>query len=110
MKANGEGRTVALSTAVAASDMNPPGSADARGKHRILAELKHLEQEARFLEEEVEELERTEKVSASLQELLQKIESHADPLLPITHGPVNPTWDKWFEGPPDSRHCKCWIL
>ncbi|KAI0497737.1 hypothetical protein KFK09_020971 [Dendrobium nobile] len=88
MKANGEGRTVALSTAVVASDMNPPGSADARGKHRILAELKHLEQEARFLE----------------------IESHADPLLPITHGPANTTWDKWFEGPPDSRHCKCWIL
>ncbi|RZC92703.1 hypothetical protein C5167_011785 [Papaver somniferum] len=41
---------------------------DTRGKHRILAELKRLEQETRSLEEELEELEKTEKVSAACRE------------------------------------------
>ncbi|XP_020573076.1 guanine nucleotide-binding protein subunit gamma 1-like isoform X3 [Phalaenopsis equestris] len=95
MQANGEGTKAALSTAAAAIDMNPPTSADTRGKHRILAELKHLEQEARFLEDELEKLGKTEKVSAAVQE---------------THGPVNPSWDRWFEGPQDSRRCRCPIL
>uniref|UniRef100_A0A0E0GQU9 Uncharacterized protein n=2 Tax=Oryza TaxID=4527 RepID=A0A0E0GQU9_ORYNI len=34
---------------------------DTRGRHRIQAELKKLEQEARFLEEELEELDKTDK-------------------------------------------------
>ncbi|KAM0936619.1 putative G-protein gamma [Dioscorea sansibarensis] len=83
---------------------------DTRGKHRISAELKRLEQEARFLEEEMEELEKTEKASASCQELLHKVESKPDPVLPVTIGPVNPTWNRWFEGPQDLQGCRCWIL
>ncbi|KAL6894630.1 hypothetical protein ACP4OV_008728 [Aristida adscensionis] len=43
-------------------------AADLRGRHRIQAELKKLEQEARFLEEELEELEKTDKVSSALQQ------------------------------------------
>ncbi|KAF8401771.1 hypothetical protein HHK36_012717 [Tetracentron sinense] len=39
---------------------------DTRGKHRILAELKRLEQETRFLEQELEELEKTQKIAARL--------------------------------------------
>ncbi|XP_077243037.1 guanine nucleotide-binding protein subunit gamma 1-like [Tasmannia lanceolata] len=85
-------------------------AADTRGKHRILAELKRLEQETRFLEEELEELEKTEKVSAACQELLLKVEYRPDPLLPVTNGPANPSWDRWFEGPQESRNCRCWIL
>jgi len=28
-----------------------------------------------------------------------------------TIGPVSPTWDRWFEGPQDSKGCcRCWIL
>jgi len=103
MQANGE-------AAASGDDHRVPFSADTRGKHRILAELKRLEQEARFLEAEVEELERTERVSSALQELLQKVESRPDPLLPITNGPTNPYWDRWFEGPQDMHGCKCWIL
>ncbi|KAL6637254.1 hypothetical protein ACP70R_024826 [Stipagrostis hirtigluma subsp. patula] len=57
--------------------------ADLRGRHRIQAELKKLEQEARFLEEELEELEKTDKVSSALQEFVVKMESKSDPLLPI---------------------------
>lgn len=106
MQANGEAALAALPADLS----RVPVSADTRGKHRILAELKRLEQEARFLEEELEELEKTERVSASLQELLQKVESRPDPLLPITIGPVNPYWDRWFEGPQDMHGCKCWIL
>ncbi|XP_052145942.1 guanine nucleotide-binding protein subunit gamma 1 [Oryza glaberrima] len=83
---------------------------DTRGRHRIQAELKKLEQEARFLEEELEELDKTDKVSAALQELMVTAESKADPLLPVTNGPACQSWDRWFEGPQDLRRCKCWFL
>ncbi|XP_052207781.1 guanine nucleotide-binding protein subunit gamma 1 [Diospyros lotus] len=83
---------------------------DNRGKHRISAELKRLEQEARFLEEELEQLEKLEAASASCKEMLIIIEARPDPLLPVTTGPTNPSWDRWFEGPQDSQGCRCWIL
>ncbi|CAK9318684.1 unnamed protein product [Citrullus colocynthis] len=87
---------------------------DAVGKHRLLAEVKRLEQEARFLEEELEQLEKLDKASASCKELLGSVEMRSDPLLPETLGPVNPAWDRWFEGPKDSNRCqcrcRCWIL
>ncbi|KAL9669420.1 hypothetical protein QQ045_006967 [Rhodiola kirilowii] len=41
---------------------------DARGKHRIVAELKRMEQEARFLEEELVQLEKMDMASAVCQE------------------------------------------
>ncbi|KAF3325138.1 Guanine nucleotide-binding protein subunit gamma 1 [Carex littledalei] len=64
MEANGEEATSSVDRGNAGWD---PQS-DTRGKHRISVELKRLEQEARFLEEELEEVEKTEKVSAGLQE------------------------------------------
>uniref|UniRef100_A0A1D1ZG12 Exodeoxyribonuclease 7 small subunit n=1 Tax=Anthurium amnicola TaxID=1678845 RepID=A0A1D1ZG12_9ARAE len=85
-------------------------AADTRGKHRIVAELKRLEQETRFLEEELEEIERTDRVSAACQELLQNVENKPDPLLPVTNGPLNPSWERWFEGSPDPQGCRCWVL
>ncbi|KAG6393358.1 hypothetical protein SASPL_147597 [Salvia splendens] len=86
------------------------GAADTRGKHRISAELKSLEQEIRFLEEELEQLEKMENASAACKEMLINIETRPDPLLPETIGPINPTWDRWFEGPEESSGCRCWIL
>ncbi|XP_061339046.1 guanine nucleotide-binding protein subunit gamma 2-like [Gastrolobium bilobum] len=83
---------------------------DTRGKHRIHAELKRLEQETRFLEEELEELERMEKASTRCKEMLSNVETRPDPLLPSTIGPLNSSWDRWFEGPQDSKGCRCWIL
>ncbi|CAM0875793.1 unnamed protein product [Alopecurus aequalis] len=115
---------------------------DMRGRHRIQAELKKLEQEARFLEhfqiatrknmvmqplaeyegheklkifllyeqDELEELDKTDKVSAALQEFRVTIERKADPLLPVTTGAAYQSWDRWFEGPQDLRTCKCWFL
>uniref|UniRef100_A0A5B6Z903 Putative guanine nucleotide-binding protein subunit gamma 2 n=1 Tax=Davidia involucrata TaxID=16924 RepID=A0A5B6Z903_DAVIN len=82
---------------------------DTRGKHRISAELKRLEQEARFLEEELEQLEKMENASAACKEMLSNVETRPDPLLPET-GLTNPSWDRWFEGPQDSSGCRCWIL
>ncbi|CAH2052988.1 unnamed protein product, partial [Thlaspi arvense] len=55
---------------------------DTRGKHRIQAELKRLEQEARFLEEELEQLEKMDNASASCKEFLDSVDSKPDPLLP----------------------------
>ncbi|XVF66589.1 hypothetical protein PTKIN_Ptkin10aG0049400 [Pterospermum kingtungense] len=57
--------------------------ADTRGKHRLQAELKRLEQETRFLEEELELIERMDKTSAACKEMLSNVESRPDPLLPM---------------------------
>ncbi|KAA3474970.1 ammonium transporter 3 member 3-like [Gossypium australe] len=98
-------------TASSADEQQLSGSAaDTRGKHRILAELKRVEQESKFLEEEMEELERTDNVSTLSEELLLIMETRPDPLLPLTNGPINPSWDRWFEGPRDAKGCRCQIL
>ncbi|CAM0883784.1 unnamed protein product [Alopecurus aequalis] len=83
---------------------------DMRGRHQIQVELKKLEQEARFPEDEMEELDKTDKVSAALQDFLVTIERKADPLLPVTTGAAYHSWDRWFEGSQDLRTCKCWFL
>ncbi|KAI7746432.1 hypothetical protein M8C21_015340, partial [Ambrosia artemisiifolia] len=81
-------------------------SADTRGKHRISAELKRLEQETRHLEEELDQLEKMESASAACKEILSNVETRPDPLLPKTYGPANPSWDQWFEGPQDKEYLK----
>ncbi|KAJ4828603.1 Guanine nucleotide-binding protein subunit gamma 1 [Turnera subulata] len=86
------------------------GGADRRGKHRVVAELKRVEQEIKFLEDELAELENTDNVSTVCEELLQNVNTIPDPLLSLTNGPLNPLWDRWFEGPQDSQGCRCWIL
>ncbi|XP_023534264.1 guanine nucleotide-binding protein subunit gamma 2-like [Cucurbita pepo subsp. pepo] len=83
---------------------------DSRGKHRILAELKRLEQELRYLQEELEEVEKMGNISSLCKDLLPCIETKSDPLLPVLNGVVNPLWDRWFEGSPSSPDCGCWIL
>ncbi|ONM07142.1 AGG2 [Zea mays] len=134
-------------------------SADLRGRHRIQAELKKLEQEARFLEsktllillhqmigDSVLKTETSDEACAiecrrNLKSSIKRIRYHlrcksnfymaccwrltglfyvarfliamerkADPLLPVSAGPVNQSWDRWFEGPQDLRGCKCWFL
>ncbi|XVF21691.1 hypothetical protein REPUB_Repub12eG0111900 [Reevesia pubescens] len=63
-----------------------------------------------FSQEEMEELEKTDNVSTLCEELLLSMETRPDPLLPLTNGPINPSWDRWFEGPQDSQDCRCQIL
>ncbi|KAE8679628.1 Guanine nucleotide-binding protein subunit gamma 1 [Hibiscus syriacus] len=99
-------------TASSADEHQAFGSAaaDTRGKHRILAELKRVQQESKFLEEEVEELDRTDNVSTLCEDMLLRTVNRPDPLLPLTNGPINPSWDRWFEGPQDLPGCRCWML
>ncbi|KAM7462883.1 hypothetical protein LguiA_031004 [Lonicera macranthoides] len=85
-------------------------ASDTRGKHRISAEVKRLDQEARFLEEELEQLDKMDKSSTVCKGMLSNVETRPDPLLPLTNGPANPSWDRWFEGPQDQSGCRCWIL
>ncbi|PON54418.1 G-protein gamma-like domain containing protein [Parasponia andersonii] len=97
-------------TASAMEEHRVGGPSDNRGKHRILAELKGLEQELKCLEEELEELEKTENASTICAELQSRIETISDPLLPTTNGPISVLWDRWFEGPQDTQGCRCLIL
>ncbi|CAJ2628226.1 unnamed protein product [Trifolium pratense] len=85
-------------------------SSDTRGKHRLHAELKKLEQEKKYLEEELEKLERMDKSSTSCKETLSSVQTRPDPLLSLTVAPLNPLWDRWFEGPQASQGCRCCIL
>ncbi|KAF3575598.1 hypothetical protein DY000_02031819 [Brassica cretica] len=90
---------------------------DARGKHRILAELGRVEQEVIFLEVRFFFLIHTCSidVSRSLSQIIELwllcvIEEAPDPLLPLTKGPLNLGWDRWFEGPNGGEGCICFIL
>ncbi|XP_061358806.1 uncharacterized protein LOC133302997 [Gastrolobium bilobum] len=58
--------------------------------------------------EELEQLERMEKASTSCKEMFSNVETRPDPLLPLTIGPLNPLWDRWFEGPPLPQDSKGW--
>ncbi|KAG8477735.1 hypothetical protein CXB51_027562 [Gossypium anomalum] len=58
----------------------------------------------------MKELERTDNVSTLSEELLLIMETRPDPLLSLTNGPINPSWDRWFEGPQDAKGCRCQIL
>ncbi|XP_010468849.1 PREDICTED: guanine nucleotide-binding protein subunit gamma 1-like [Camelina sativa] len=80
------------------------------GKHRILADLARVQQELVFLEKELVEVEKTDIVSNVCEELLCSIEKEPDPLLPLTIGPLNLGWDRWFEGPNGGDGCRCLIL
>lgn len=85
-------------------------ASDKRGKFRIMAEIKRLEQESKCLEEELEELEKLEGASSICTELLNYVEAKPDALLPVTNGPANPSWNRWFEGFQDSEGCRCQIM
>ncbi|KAG6574952.1 hypothetical protein SDJN03_25591, partial [Cucurbita argyrosperma subsp. sororia] len=95
--------TSPIAQRVQSSSSSSSSSIDTRGKHRIQAEVKRLEQEARILEEELEQLDKLDKASTKCKEMLSNVETRPDPLLPQTRGPLNPLWDRWFEGPPDSK-------
>ncbi|CAA6667220.1 unnamed protein product [Spirodela intermedia] len=114
MQTDGEQNNLSLPPSInLQNDASGDGRAlasEVKGKHRIVAELKRFEQETKFLEEELEKLEKTDHVSTACQQLIQNVESRPDPLLPVTNGPVNQSWERWFEGPQESQSCRCWIL
>ncbi|TVU33492.1 hypothetical protein EJB05_25315 [Eragrostis curvula] len=78
------------------------------GKHRLTAAISRLDQELQSLQEELNELENMEPASAACQEVITSTEGKPDPLLPITSGPENSSWDRWFQRVRSSRSNKWW--
>ncbi|KAJ4792272.1 Guanine nucleotide-binding protein subunit gamma 2 [Rhynchospora pubera] len=77
------------------------------GKHRLAAAIACLDQEILSLQKELTELETMEPSSASCKEVVASTEGKPDPLLPITTGPENSSWDRWFQRVRSSRN-KWW--
>ncbi|KAL6888638.1 hypothetical protein ACP4OV_009664 [Aristida adscensionis] len=78
------------------------------GKHRLSAAITRLDQELQSLQDELNELETMEPASAACQEVITSTEGKPDPLLPITSGPENSSWDRWFQRVRSSRSNKWW--
>ncbi|XP_062224120.1 guanine nucleotide-binding protein subunit gamma 2-like [Phragmites australis] len=78
------------------------------GKHRLSAAIARLDQELQSLQDELNELETMEPASEACQEVITSTEGKPDPLLPITSGPENSSWDRWFQRVRSSRSNKWW--
>jgi hypothetical protein len=78
------------------------------GKHRLSAAIARLDQELQSLQEELNELDTMEPASAACQEVIMGTEGKPDPLLPITSGPENSSWDRWFQRVRSSHSNKWW--
>ncbi|KAL5212295.1 hypothetical protein ABZP36_023142 [Zizania latifolia] len=57
---------------------------------------------------ELSELESMESASTACQEVISSTEGKPDPLLPITSGPENASWERWFQRVRSSRSNKWW--
>uniref|UniRef100_A0A0D9YM23 G protein gamma domain-containing protein n=1 Tax=Oryza glumipatula TaxID=40148 RepID=A0A0D9YM23_9ORYZ len=78
------------------------------GKHRLSAAIARLDQELQSLQDELNELETMEPASAACQEVITSTEGKSDPLLPVTIGPENASWERWFQRVRSSRSNKWW--
>ncbi|KAF0925089.1 hypothetical protein E2562_015380 [Oryza meyeriana var. granulata] len=78
------------------------------GKHRLSAAIARLDQELQSLQDELNELETMEPASAACQEVIASTEGKPDPLLPVTSGPENASWERWFQRVRSSRSNKWW--
>ncbi|XP_013637369.1 PREDICTED: guanine nucleotide-binding protein subunit gamma 2 isoform X3 [Brassica oleracea var. oleracea] len=83
---------------------------DTRGKHRIHAQLNRLQQEARFLEvmKSWSSLKRWTKPQLLAKSSYTVLTANQILFFPL--GPVNATWDQWFERPKEAKRCGCFIL
>ncbi|KAM3379515.1 guanine nucleotide-binding protein subunit gamma 2 [Capsicum galapagoense] len=79
------------------------------GKHRMAAAISSLDQQIQFLQEELDKLESYGEASIVCKEFLSMVESKPDALLPVTKGPTDVKWDRWFQGANGSRRNKRWI-
>ncbi|KAG8058076.1 hypothetical protein GUJ93_ZPchr0002g26144 [Zizania palustris] len=78
------------------------------GKHRLSAAIARLDQELQSLQKELDELETMKPASVACQEVISSTEGKPDPLLPITSGPENASWERWFQRVRSSRSNKWW--
>ncbi|CAN4077203.1 unnamed protein product [Withania somnifera] len=79
------------------------------GKHRMAAAISSLDQQIQFIQEELDKLESYGEASIVCKEFISVVESKPDALLPVTKGPSDVKWDRWFQGANGSRRNKRWI-
>ncbi|XP_024020779.1 guanine nucleotide-binding protein subunit gamma 2-like [Morus notabilis] len=79
------------------------------GRHRLSASISYLNNQINIIQEELNELETVGQSSILCKELLSSLENIPDPLLPMTKGPADVNWDRWFRGVHNSRGHKRWI-
>nr|GLL30514.1 guanine nucleotide-binding protein subunit gamma 2-like [Ipomoea trifida] len=79
------------------------------GKHRMAAAVASLDHQIQLIQEELQRLETLGESSIVCKELVSSVESAPDALLPVTKGPKEVGWDRWFQGANGSRRQKRWI-
>ncbi|KAK8918761.1 Guanine nucleotide-binding protein subunit gamma 1 [Platanthera zijinensis] len=85
------------------SSVRPPRVGNYLGRHRLSASIGRLQQEVQSLKSELEELDKMEPSSAACKEILASMKGVPDALLPITKGPENSAWERWFQPVRSSR-------
>ncbi|KAI0518886.1 hypothetical protein KFK09_006323 [Dendrobium nobile] len=85
-----------------------PRTGDFLGRHRLSAAISRLEQEIVSLEKELEELDTMEPSSVACEDILFSMNGLPDALLPITTGPENSAWERWFRPVRSSRNRAWW--
>ncbi|XP_011082122.1 uncharacterized protein LOC105164967 [Sesamum indicum] len=79
------------------------------GKHRMAAAISYLNQQIQIIQDELDELETIGGVSTVCPELISTVDAVPDALLPVTRGPADVGWERWFQGTPSSRGRRRWI-
>ncbi|XP_076889776.1 guanine nucleotide-binding protein subunit gamma 2-like [Bidens hawaiensis] len=82
------------------------------GKHRLTAIISQHNQQIQLIQEELDQLETLGEASLVCGQLISSVESSTDALLPVTRGPADGGWDRWFQRAnqsSSSRHRRRWI-
>ncbi|CAI9274984.1 unnamed protein product [Lactuca saligna] len=80
------------------------------GKHRLAAIISQQNQQIQIIQEELDQLETLGEASLVCEQLISSVESSTDALLPVTRGPADGGWDRWFQrANHSSRNRKRWI-
>ncbi|XP_059306191.1 guanine nucleotide-binding protein subunit gamma 2-like [Lycium ferocissimum] len=109
-----EEELISLSSSMAETSTRPlsrstTGHHFVMGKHRMAAAITSLDQQIQFIQEELNKLESYGEASIVCKEFVSVVEAKPDALLPVTKGPSNVKWDRWFQGASGSRRNKRWI-
>ncbi|KAL8254368.1 hypothetical protein R6Q59_032589 [Mikania micrantha] len=87
------------------------GSSNFIGKHRLTAIISQQNQQIQIVQEELDQLETLGESSIVCEQLISSVESSTDALLPVTKGPADGGWDRWFQraNHSSSRNRRRWI-
>ncbi|KAK9052800.1 hypothetical protein SSX86_029430 [Deinandra increscens subsp. villosa] len=87
------------------------GSSNFIGKHRLAAIISQQNLQIQAIQEELDQLETLGESSLVCEQLISSVESSTDALLPVTRGPADGGWDRWFQraSQSSSRNRKRWI-